>query len=94
MTILASTLLRHIRPRVSSSGHASVLDQVRVVVHKRTMASVVDAIPHMTRTATDPRQTGLYKVTVSKVDQVNAKIRLIQLALPKDGVNHFRFLPT
>src|SRR5947209_3401958 len=52
----------------------------------RSMASVVDSIPHTVRTAKDPRQAGLYNVTISRIEQVNSRIRLQQLSLPRDGV--------
>ena len=52
----------------------------------RAMASVVDSIPHTVRTAKDPRQAGLYDVTLARIEQVNSRIRLLQLSLPRDGV--------
>src|SRR5271156_1372285 len=52
----------------------------------RAMASVVDSIPHTVRTAKDPRQAGLYDVTLSRIEQVNSRIRLLRLSLPRDGV--------
>jgi CHAD domain-containing protein len=50
------------------------------------MASDTASIPHIIRTAKDPRQEGLHDVRVSKVDQVNSFVRMIQLALRNDGV--------
>jgi hypothetical protein len=50
------------------------------------MASVSDSVPHIVRTAKDPRQQSLFNVKVSEVDQVNSFVRLIQLELPKNGV--------
>ncbi len=50
------------------------------------MAIVSDSVPHIVRTAKDPRQEGLFNVTVSKVDEVNSSVRLIQLDLPNTGV--------
>lgn len=52
----------------------------------RTMATVKDHTPHTQRTANDPRQTGLFDATLSRIDQVNSKIRLLRLSLPIDGV--------
>src|SRR5271155_4389667 len=52
------------------------------------MASVHDSIPHIIRTANDPRQTGLYNATLSHIEQVNSKIRLLRLSLSKDGVGN------
>ncbi|ETI26387.1 hypothetical protein G647_03164 [Cladophialophora carrionii CBS 160.54] len=49
------------------------------------MASVKDSIPHIIRTAEEPRQQGVWSARLSKVDQVNSKIRLLRLSLPKDG---------
>jgi hypothetical protein len=48
------------------------------------MATLSSSIPHIIRTAKDPRQQGLHRVTVSKVDQVNSYVRLIQLELPSN----------
>lgn len=50
------------------------------------MATISDSTPHVVRTAKDPRQRGLHRVTVSKVEQVNSSVRLIQLQLPSTGV--------
>lgn len=50
------------------------------------MATVSNSIPHIIRTAKDPRQEGLFNVHVSKVDQVNSSVRLIQLELPNTTV--------
>ena len=50
------------------------------------MATVKDSIPHVIRTANDPRQSGLHDAIISDVQQVNSKIRLVKLSLPRDGV--------
>src|SRR3954447_8271606 len=50
------------------------------------MASVIDSIPHTVRTAKDPRQADLYDVTLSRIEQVNSRIRLLRLSLSRDGV--------
>lgn len=55
----------------------------------QSMASVVDSVPHLVRTANDPRQTGLYDATLSRIEQVNLRIRLLQLSIPRDGVRMF-----
>ncbi|EXJ56585.1 hypothetical protein A1O7_06929 [Cladophialophora yegresii CBS 114405] len=49
------------------------------------MATVKDSIPHIIRTAEEPRQQGVWSARLSKVEQVNSKIRLLRLSLPKDG---------
>merc|ERR1711939_41547 len=51
----------------------------------RGMATVKDSIPHIVRTAEDPRQKGVWSARLSRIDQVNSKIRLLRLSLPKDG---------
>jgi hypothetical protein len=53
---------------------------------KRTMATVKDSIPHVIRTADDPRQSGVWPARLSKIDQINSSIRVLRLSLPKDGV--------
>jgi hypothetical protein len=50
------------------------------------MASASDSVPHIVRTAKDPRQQGLFNVKVSEVDQVNSLVRIIQLELPNNVV--------
>src|ERR1700712_1469423 len=57
--------------------------------HARNMATVKDSIPHILRTAEDPRQQGIWSARLSKIEQVNSKIRLLRLSLPKDGVGLF-----
>lgn len=52
----------------------------------RRMATVKDHIPHTQRTANDPRQTGLFDATISRIDQINSKIRLLRLSLAIDEV--------
>ncbi|KAJ9615329.1 hypothetical protein H2200_001404 [Cladophialophora chaetospira] len=53
------------------------------------MATVKDSIPHVIRTAEDHRQQGIWTARLSKIDQVNSKIRLLRLSLPKDGVGQY-----
>lgn len=50
------------------------------------MATVKDSIPHVVRTAHEPRQDGMWTATLSKIEQINSTIRLLRLSLPKDGV--------
>lgn len=50
------------------------------------MATVNDSIPHVVRTAEDPRQQGVWTARLSRIEQVNPTIRLLRLSLPKDGV--------
>ncbi|KAK6379942.1 hypothetical protein LTS17_006016 [Exophiala oligosperma] len=58
------------------------------------MATVKDSIPHMIRTAEDPRQQGVWTARLGKIEQVNSKIRLIRLNLPRDGVGAPRMKET
>ena len=57
----------------------------------RSMASVSNSIPHIIRTAKDPRQHDLHRVIVSKVDEVNSSVRLVQLQFPNTGVSPSKF---
>jgi len=50
------------------------------------MSFRVDSIPHEVRTATEPRQNRFIPVRLSQVEEVNAGIRLLRLALPDDEV--------
>ncbi|EPS33652.1 hypothetical protein PDE_08614 [Penicillium oxalicum 114-2] len=59
-----------------------------------------DSIPHELRTAAEPRQNTLYPVRLSRVEQANSSVRLLQLTLPRhdEAVNEnnqepFSFLP-
>ena len=65
------------------------LDSPKPILKLRNMASVSDSIPHTVRTVNDPRQTGLYNVTLAHIEQVNSKIRLLRLSVPRDGVCAF-----
>ncbi|KIX01869.1 uncharacterized protein Z518_09596 [Rhinocladiella mackenziei CBS 650.93] len=49
------------------------------------MATVKDSIPHIIRTAEDPRQNGVWSGRLSRIEQVNSKIRLLRLSLSRDG---------
>lgn len=44
------------------------------------------SLPHLLRTAAEPRQNRLYNVHVSHVEQVNPSVRLFQLAIPPQNV--------
>ena len=46
----------------------------------------IDNVPHVIRTAADPRQSGMYTVFLSDVQQVNEDIRLIRLSIPTSEV--------
>jgi hypothetical protein len=50
------------------------------------MATVREHLPHTVRTANDPRQSGLFDTTISRIDEINSKIRLLRLRLPVDQV--------
>ena len=50
------------------------------------MAAISNSIPHIVRTAKDPRQEGLLDARVSQVEEVNSSVRLIKLELPSTGV--------
>jgi hypothetical protein len=39
-------------------------------------------VPHLVRTAAEPRQNRMYTVRLSHIDEVNPTVRLIQLAIP------------
>ena len=52
----------------------------------RSMATVKDSIPHIIRTADDPRQNGIWSARLSRIEQINSRIRLLRLSLPKEGV--------
>ncbi|KAF7508018.1 hypothetical protein GJ744_009915 [Endocarpon pusillum] len=56
------------------------------------MASVSNSLPHIVRTAKEPRQHHLHSVMLSKVDQVNSSVRLIQLQFPNTDFT-FTHLP-
>ena len=43
-------------------------------------------VPHIIRTAADPRQSGMHTVFVSDIQEVNENIRLILLLIPTDEV--------
>lgn len=43
-------------------------------------------VPHVIRTAADPRQEGMYTVFLSDAQQVNEEIRLIRLSIPTSEV--------
>jgi len=53
---------------------------------RQKMSFRVDSIPHEVRTATEPRQNRFIPVRLSQVEEVNAGIRLLRLALPDDEV--------
>ncbi|KAA8644569.1 hypothetical protein EYZ11_001459 [Aspergillus tanneri] len=44
------------------------------------------SIPHLVRTAAEPRQNRLYNVRLSHVEQANPSVRLLQLAIPPQSV--------
>ncbi|KAH8427973.1 FAD-dependent oxidoreductase [Aspergillus melleus] len=44
------------------------------------------SVPHLVRTAAEPRQNRLYNVHISHIEQVNPSIRLFQLAIPPQNV--------
>ena len=50
------------------------------------MAHISAATPHIVRTAKDSRQEGHHHVRISKIDQVNSSVRLIQLQLSSTDV--------
>ncbi|RVX66153.1 hypothetical protein B0A52_09882 [Exophiala mesophila] len=56
------------------------------------MATVKDSIPHIIRTADDPRQNGIWSARLSRIEQINSRIRLLRLSLPKEGPS-LRHLP-
>ena len=44
------------------------------------------SIPHVERTAKDPRQEGLHRVFIGDVKEINVNVRIITLRLPQDEV--------
>lgn len=61
----------------------------RIPLGSRRMVSTLErpedsSVPHTERTAAEPRQNRLYKVRLSHVREVNSKVRLIRLAIPRD----------
>lgn len=83
MIVNIQHLFASTQPQASWTGYR-ILNLLRPA--RRSMATVSDSIPHLVRTARDPRQQGLHRVNVSKVDQVNSLVRLIQLELPSNSV--------
>src|SRR2546421_3586397 len=78
---LASPLAR------TKSSNLTLSPALSLLKHStRLMASVANSIPHAVRTANDPHQADFYDVTVSRVEQVNSRIRLLRLSLLRDGV--------
>jgi hypothetical protein len=80
---MTASLLRASLPSLRSTLRKAALGNITPV---KTMATVKDHIPHMQRTANDPRQTGLFDSRISHIDQINSQIRLLRLNLPIDGV--------
>lgn len=76
-------LLRQHFPRTSTTS--------QLLRSRRTMATVKESIPHIIRTADDPRQQGVWTARISEIEQVNSKIRLLKLSLPRDGVRTMCF---
>ncbi|MCJ1438356.1 hypothetical protein MMC27_007744 [Xylographa pallens] len=58
---------------------------------RRSMSTYRSALSHLERTAHQPRQNGLHEVILSKIQPVNPRIRLLQLALPNRA--SLKFLP-
>ena len=54
------------------------------------MATVKDSIPHVERTATDQRQTSMFRASIGRIEQVNSTIRLLRLYLDSDQVRQVR----
>ena len=49
---------------------------------RRSMSTYRAALSHLERTAHQPRQNGLHEVILAHIEQVNPRVRLLQLALP------------
>lgn len=47
-----------------------------------------DSVPHVERTAGDPRQEGLHRVFVSDVREVNEDVRIVRLGVLVDEVSN------
>lgn len=50
-------------------------------------ATMSTSLPHEVRTASEPRQRGLYSAILSQITQVNPTIRLLRLSLPSEPRN-------
>lgn len=72
-------------PKLRLTAAARTVSNTLIPEH-RTMATVRGHLPHTVRTANDPRQTGFFDATISRVDEINRKIRLLRLSLPVDQV--------
>jgi len=51
----------------------------------RRMGPSRSALSHIERTAREPRQNALHQVVLSRIEQVNPKIRLLRLEIPDRG---------
>lgn len=50
------------------------------------MGREADSIPHVDRTASEPRDPNLRSMRLAKVEEVNSTIRLFKLRAPESGV--------
>lgn len=71
-----------------------VITQHFIPTHCRTMATPTDrkTLSHIERTAAEPRDPSLHRVTLKTIDQINSEIRLLRLS-PAAGEKPFAFLP-
>ena len=53
----------------------------------------LDSIPHMVRTAQDPRQQELHRAAIAEVRQINSRIRLVRLEIAPDDDGNGAQLP-
>ncbi|KAF4213079.1 hypothetical protein CNMCM8980_004279 [Aspergillus fumigatiaffinis] len=62
------------------SPHQSVPGAIRCQMDYASTRKA--SVPHLVRTAAEPRQNRMYTVRLSHIDEVNPTVRLIQLAIP------------
>ncbi|KAF2721864.1 hypothetical protein K431DRAFT_293987 [Polychaeton citri CBS 116435] len=77
-------MLAHALPRSASS--------IRTTLSQRCMATVRDSIPHIERTAAQPRENALEPVILSHIREVNENVRLLRLRAA-DANHTIKFLP-
>ena len=51
-------------------------------IQHQMISTLKSSLPHVERTAAEPRQNKLYNVQLSHIEQVNPTVRLLRLAIP------------
>jgi NAD(P)H-flavin reductase len=82
-------MLSHYRQRLFK-----IPSQGRILNQTRTMATPAESkkLSHVERTAAEPRDESIHRVTLKKIDQINSEIRLLRLS-PAAREKPFTFLP-